>query len=97
MSIESIKGIKIPAGPGTSWIAEAEVVNGGKKVFVTVQLYDGEECTVSKDSVYAFMTDEEIEPAEAFLEEYEALETAETESEYGDVFRKLSEVLEMLG
>lgn len=97
MTIESIKGVKIPAGPGTSWIAEAEVTEDGEKVFVTVQLYDGEECTVSKDSVYAFMTDEDVEPAEEFLEEYEELDVAIEDSKYGEVFSKLSEVLEMLG
>ena len=87
MTIESIKGVKIPAGPGTSGIAEAEVTEDGEKVYVTV----------SKDSVYAFMTDEDVEPADEFLEEYEELDVAIEDSKYGEVFSKLNEVLDMLG
>ena len=99
MGIIEIRAKKIYAGPGTSWVAEALVEEGnGGKVYATVHYYDGEDYTVSKESVYDFLTDEEneTEPAAEFLEEYDDYDDA-TDSDYIGVFDSLREVIEMLG
>lgn len=98
MSIVGIKATKVFAGPGV-WgrIAEAEVDTGEEKlVHVTVQEYQGYACSVSDESVLAFLTGDTETPAE-LREEYDSLKEAKTESAYGDVFVKLSKVIGMLG
>ena len=99
MRIMEIRAKKVFAGPGTSWVAEA-LVEGGEDntVYVTVHYYDGEEYTVSRESVYDFLTDEddETEPAADFLEEYDDYDDA-ADSDYIGVFDSLREVIEMLG
>jgi len=59
--------------------------------------YDGEDYTVSQESVYDFLTDEddEVEPAEDFLEQYDNSEDAES-SDYAEVFEALRNVIDML-
>jgi hypothetical protein len=96
MTINGIKSKKIGAGPETAYVAEAEVENCGETVYVTVQMYDGEECTVSKESVYAFLAEDDGEPASEFLEEYEELDVAIEESDYGEVFEKLGDAIDEL-
>ena len=99
MTIKGIEARRIPAGPmDCGYVAEAEVVTEQMdRVYVTIQLYDGEQCTVSKESVYAFLTDDSLEPASEFVEEYEKVSTAKSKSAYGEVFKKLDKVLDMLG
>jgi len=96
MKIHGIKTKKIGAGPEAAYVAEAEVKNGKETVYVTVQMYDGEECTVSKESVFAFLAEDRDEPAGGFIEEYEDLDEAIEESEYGKVFEKLGNAIDEL-
>ena len=96
MMIHGMKAKKIGAGPEEAYVAEAEVENGEEVVYVTVQMYDGEECTVSRDSVYGFLADDADEPAADFIEEYEDLDDAISNSEYGEVFRKLGNAIDEL-
>lgn len=52
---------------------------------------------MSQESVYDFLTDEddEVEPAEDFLEQYDNSEDAES-SDYAEVFEALRNVIDML-
>ena len=97
MRIIEIKTKKILVGPGTSWISEALVLDeDDNELYVTVQYYDGEYYTVSKQSVYAFFTDEEkIDSTYEFLESYEEYEDAER-SAFRRVFAELRNAIEML-
>lgn len=98
MSINEIKAKKIFAGPGTwAWIAEAIVEdNQGNDLFVTVHYYDGENYSVSKQSVYAFLADDGDEPASELLEEYDDYKDAK-KSVYAKVFDALRKVIDKLG
>ena len=99
MTIKGIEARRIPAGPMDSgYVAEAEVIVGQMdRVYVTIQKFYGEQYTVSNESVYECLTDDNLAPVENFAEEYEELETALNESKYGEVFGKLSQVIAMLG
>lgn len=97
MRIIEIKAKKILAGPGTSWIAEALVLDeNNKELYVTVHYFDGEYYTVSRQSVYVFFTDEEkTDSTYEFLESYEEYEDAE-KSAFRRVFMALRNAIEML-
>ena len=98
MGIIEIRAKKVFAGHAASWVAEALVEGGDdNEVYVTVHYYDGEDYTVSQESVYDFLTDEddEVEPAEDFLEQYDNSEDAEN-SDYAEVFEALRNVIDML-
>ena len=101
MSVMKIYGMKcreVMACAG-SWalIAEAEVeLKNGEEVYVTLQKYNGVECTVSKESVYAFLAEDGEEPASEFVEEYTSLKEAKA-SKYADVFKVLNSMLGKLG
>lgn len=92
--IIEVKGKKIFAGPGTSWIAEALVEEKGSQKFITVHYFSDEAYTVSKQSVYDYFEKNDIEPAEN-LEEYMSYEDAK-QSEYNQVFNMLRNVIDML-
>ena len=98
MLIEEIKAKRIFAGPGnTAFVAEARVKDMQRnEYFVTVQDYDGTEYTVAKESVYAFLAEDNGEPASEFLEEYTKLKDAKTSS-FANVFMTLKSVLNKLG
>ena len=86
------------AGPGEyAYIAEAKVVvQEPDELFVTVHDYAGMlEYTVSKESVYAFMIDDEGDPIEEFEEEYTDRTEAKT-SLYWDVFALLERNIKAL-
>ena len=100
MKIYGIKCKEVMACAG-SWavIAEAEVETDTPNrdtVYVTIQEYDGVECTISKKSVYAFLVENGSEPVMEFLEEYRILSGTKA-SAYADVFAKLRRVMKMLG
>lgn len=94
MGIIEIKGKKIFAGPGTSWIAEALVEEKGSQKFVTVHYFSEEAYIVSEQSVYDFFEKDDIEPVEN-LEEYMSYEDAK-QSDYNRVFNVLRNVIDML-
>ena len=97
MSIFEIKAKKIFACAGSwAWVAEA-VVNDGKngELYVTVNFYDSEVYSVSKQSVYAFLAEDGDEPANELLEEYENYKGAK-QSAYAEVFGQLRKVINML-
>lgn len=95
MSIMEVKGKKIFAGPGTSWIAEALVEDEeNNKRYVTVHYYDGEYYTVSEQSVYDFYENDDFAPVDS-LEEYDDYEDAK-KSAYKKVFSHLRKVIDML-
>ena len=98
MSIIEIKAKKIIACPGSwAWAAEARVNTGeGCEVFVTVNYYDTEVYSVSKQSVYAYLAEDGEEPANELLEEYASYKEAK-ESAYAEVFGQLRKVIKMLG
>lgn len=91
MTIWGIKCKKVFAGPGTwAYVAEAKVVvKEPDELFVTINDYDGMcEYTVSKQSVYAYMAEDQGEPIEKFEEEYTRL--ADTKlSDFSGVFALL--------
>ena len=95
MGIMEIKGKKILAGPGTSWIAEALVKDAeGKERYVTVHYYDGEYYSVAEKSIYDFFEDDDCEPIDS-LEEYDNYEDAK-KSAYKKIFGQLRKVIDML-
>lgn len=98
MKIYGIKAREVMACAG-SWalVAEAEIEDGGEKLFVTLQKYDGVECTVSRESVYAFLAENGPAPEGEFLEEHTSVKAAKAESKYGDVFKVLDSVMGKLG
>ena len=98
MGIVEIKAKKMFGGPGSFvWIAEAFVEDeAGGDVYVTYQMYDGYELTVSKKSMYQALTeDDDSDEDIAFLEEYESPESAE-KSAYAKVFEVLARTLDEL-
>ena len=97
MGIIEIRAKKIFAGPGTgAWLAEALVKDKkGEERYAAVHYYDGEEYTVSRESVYDFLAGGGEEPASGFLEEYDDADDAE-ESDFAEVFEALRTVIEML-
>ena len=98
MSIVEIKAKKLFGGPGSFvWLAEAFVEDeAGGDVYVTYQMYDGYELTVSKQSMYDALTeDDDSDEDVEFLEEYESPEDA-VQSAYAKVFAVLGHTLEEL-
>ena len=99
MFISEIKAKSVFAGPGQrAYVAEAKVYDGedeDEELYVTVQMYDGMEFTVSKQSVYACLAEDNGEPADEVLEEYEKLKDAKG-SKYGKIFSALSTVVKTL-
>ena len=98
MKIYEIKCRRVFAEPGQyAYIAEAQVEEeGGNDTFVAIQEYDGLDMTVAKQGMYDFLCGDGGDPAEEFLEEYTSVEDA-AGSAYAEVFRKLVEVIGMLG
>ena len=98
MNIWGMKCKKQFAGPGMyAYITEAKVVvEEPDELYVTVHDYDGMlEYTVSKESVYAFMIDDEGDPVEEFEEEYTDRAGAKT-SLFWDVFALLERNIKAL-
>lgn len=98
MGIVEIKAKKMFGGPGSFvWIAEAFVEDeAGGDVYVTYQMYDGYELTVSKESMYRALTeDDDSDEDVEFLEEYESPVDAE-KSAYAKVFAVLARTLDEL-
>ena len=95
--LNSIKATQVMACPG-SWalIAEAELLEDGKTVYVTYQSYDTEEYTVSKSSVYDYMTGEDESDATPVDEEYTSLKEAKA-TKYGKTFAMLNRLVKKLG
>ena len=95
--LNSIKATKVMACPGSfALVAEAVVRENGEEVYLTYQLYDTEEFTVSKESVYHFLAEDGENPAE-IQEEYTSLAQAKRESKYGNVFWMLKRMCGKLG
>lgn len=98
--VSELKAKRIFAGPGNyAYVAEAEVFDDatGDTVFVAVQKYaGGYECTVSKESVYAFLAENSGEPAGEFLEEYGSAQETKA-SEFAKVFDALRKAIGVLG
>ncbi len=97
MKIYEIKSRKVFANPGYACIAEAEVEESdGSTTFVAIQDYNGLDMTVSKQSMYNFLCGDGGDPAEEFAEEHTSVDGA-GDSAYAEVFRKLMDVIKMLG
>ena len=97
LNVWEVRGKKSFAGPGTwGYDAEAKVVNEqDEEVFVHVNAYDMfRHYTVSKVSVYDFMTTDDVEAPEKveYLEEYETVADAKG-SLYWKVFELLNKVV----
>lgn len=97
MEINEIKAKKIYCGLGSfAWIAEAEVKEEGEDGvrYVTVQYYDGEEYTVTNESLYDALVNDGA-PVDEFVAEYAGEEEAK-KSAYADVFSVLTDAIEKL-
>ena len=95
--LNSVKAKKVMACPGSyALVAEAVLYEKGKEIYLTYQLYDTEEFTVSDDSVYKFLAEDGDQPAE-ITEEYLSLAQAKRESKYGNVFGMLKRLCGKLG
>ena len=91
MRIWQIKCKRQFAGPGVyAYVAEAKVVvEEPDELFVTVHDYDGFlNYTVAKESIYAYLIDDEGGPVEDLLENYEE-KAAAKKSAFADVFALL--------
>ena len=97
MGIIEVNAKKMFGGPGNwVWIAEATVEEGGEIVYVTYQMYDGYELTVSKKSLYLALTSDSETVADVeFLEEYDDPDVADG-SMYAGVFEVLKNTLNVL-
>ena len=88
-AMNSIKAKKVMACPGSfALVAEAVLSENGQEIYVTYQLYDTEEFTVSNESVYHYLAENGDQPAK-ITEEYLSLAQAKRESQYGSVFEML--------
>lgn len=97
MVITEIKAKRIYAEPGKyCYVAEAEVEDGGKEVYVAMQKYNGYDMTVSTESMYSFIAGDGGSIAENILEDYDNQEDA-AGSRYGDVFELLKDIVGRLG
>ena len=95
MVVCEIRGKVSYAGPGMKgYDAEARVEDEEwNKVYVHVNDYDGRHYTVSKTSVFDYMTGKESNfPEPVFDEEYRSLAEAK-KSMYGKVFETLTKVV----
>lgn len=98
MSMISIKAKKVMACPGSfALVAEAVLQENGKETFITYQLYDTEEFTVSDESVYNYLAEDGPQPSKMVDKEYLSLAQAKRESEYGKVFEMLKRLTQKLG
>lgn len=96
MTINSIKTAKVFAGPGKyAYVAEAEMERDGKILYATIQEHNGEDCTVSKDSMFAFIAEDGADPAEEFIAEYKSADEAKA-GEYGAAFCAALAVMDIL-
>lgn len=96
--LNSLKAKKVMACPGSfALVAEAVLRENGEDVYLTYQLYDTEEFTVSKDSVYNYLTGEGEASGDPVDEEYLSLAQAKRESKYGKVFEMLKRTAGKLG
>ena len=96
-TLNSIKATQVMACPG-SWalVAEAELLENGKTIYVTYQSYDTEEYTVSKSSVYDYLTGEDESVPDPVDEEYTSLSAAK-KTKYGKTFAMLNRLVKKLG
>lgn len=95
--LNSVKAKKVMACPGSfALIAEAELIEDGKEIYVCYQSYDTEEYVVAKDSVFHYMAEDGKTPAE-ITEEYLSLSQAKRESKYGKTFDMLKRLCGKLG
>ena len=95
--LNSVKAKKVMACPGSfALVAEAMLLEKGEETYVTYQLYDTEEFTVSKESLYDYLAEDGDEPAEGILEEYTKLSEAK-KTKYGKVFEMLKRTAGKLG
>lgn len=95
--LNSIKASKVMACPGSfALVAEAVLKEHGEEIFLTYQLYDTEEFTVSKESVYHYLAEDGGQPAE-ITAEYTSLAQAKRESKYGNAFAMLKRLCGKLG
>ena len=98
--IISMRGTRTFAGPGVYAIdAEAEVrVDSGETVYIHINDYDSfRHYTVSKTSIYDFMTGaSDTDPEAVFTEEYTSLKETRN-SEYAAVFKALSAMVSQIG
>ena len=98
MNIVEIKAKKIFAGDeGYALVGEATITDSdGNEVFVSGQIFNGSDLTVSKQSMYRALAEDGADPAEDFLEEYSSFDDAE-KSEYADAFRAVRNAVAILG
>ena len=95
--LNTLKATKVMACPGSfALIAEAVLLENGEKIYVTYQSYDTEEYTVSKDSVYNYMTGEGESTSDPVDEEYTSLAEAK-KTRYGKTFAMLNRLVKKLG
>ena len=69
---------------------------GSKEVYLTYQLYDTEEFTVSSESVYDYLVEDGPAPKEEVSEEYTKLADAK-KTRYGKTFEMLRRMCGKLG
>ena len=88
MKIWGIKCKQVFAGPGMyAFVAEAKVVvKEPDELFVMINEYDGfVNCTVAKQSQYAFFAEDGEEPDDEFIEEYKSFKET-SNSQFAAVF-----------
>ena len=97
-ALNSMKAKKVMACPGSfALVAEAELYDQGKEIYVTYQAYDTEEFTVCSESMYDYLAEDGPAPEAAFTEEYTSLAQAKRESKYGKLFDSLKRMCRKLG
>ena len=97
MVISEIKAKRVYAEPEKyCYVAEAVVEENGEDIYVAMQKYDGYDMTVSKQSMYKFISGDGGDVAEEFVEDYRSEEEA-SGSKYADVFELLKDVMVRLG
>lgn len=95
--LNSVKAKKVMACPGSfALVAEAVLYEEGKEVYLTYQLYDTEEFTVSNESVYNYLAEDGPAPKEEVSEEYTRLADAK-KTRYGKTFEMLRRMCGKLG
>lgn len=97
MSICEIKAKKSFAGPGIwAWLAETRVEDeNANERYVTVHYYDGEVYTVSEQSVYDHFDDDDGDPVNEFIEEYDNYRDAR-KSAYAKEFETLRKLIDKM-
>jgi len=93
-----VKARKVMACPGSfALVAEAMVMENGKETYITYQLYDTEEFTVSDFSVYDYLAENAPDNGKMVDEEYLSLAEAKRKTKYGKVFEMLKRMCGKLG